>query len=291
MSEKHVNIEKSVINIGLEKPVSILHLSDTHFCAADEFDSPAVQGMAARRLKNAFRDTDGVDRIRQYWDESIAYAKENSLPVIHTGDLIDFLSHGNAVLAKQLLSNVDYFFAAGNHEFCHYVGRAREDLAYKMEQLFYIQPSINYNLLFASRVIGGINFISVDNGYYLVADWQRECLEREVAKGLPIVLIMHNPIHTDALYDVMMSEKKQPCAYLMGTPEEMMRSYAPDRYKQQLADEPTRRFIDYLSKTPLVRAVLTGHLHFNYHDMLPWGIPQYVTGGGFLGDAREITFI
>lgn len=291
MSFRAVNIEKSTVHIGLEKPVKILHLSDTHFCEADEHDSPAVQGMAARRLKNAFLDTDGVDRIRSYWDQSIAYAKENNLPVIHTGDLIDFLSHGNAVFAKELLKDVDYFFAAGNHEFCHYVGRAREDLAYKMEQLFYIQPSINHNLLFASRVIGGINFVSVDDSYYLVADWQRECLEREVEKGLPIVLIMHNPIHTDALYDVMLNELNFPCAYLMGTPEEMMRSYTPDRYAQQLADEPTRRFIDYLSKTPLIRAVLAGHLHFNYNDTLPWGIPQYVTGGGYLGDAREITFI
>ncbi len=291
MSFRSVNIEKSTIRIGLEKPVKILHLSDTHFCAADEHDSPAVQGMAARRLKGAFLDTDGADRIRSYWDQSVAYAKENNLPIIHTGDLIDFLSHGNAVLAKELLDDVDYFFAAGNHEFCHYVGRAREDLAYKMEQLFYIQPSINHNLLFASRVIGGINFVSVDDGYYLFADWQRECLEREVAKGLPIVLIIHNPLHTDALYDVMLNEKKQPCAYLTGTPEEMMRGYDAHRYKQQLADEPTRRFIDYVSKTPLIRAVLAGHLHFNYNDMLPWGIPQYVTGGGFLGDAREITFI
>ncbi len=291
MPEKRINIEKSVISIGLEQPVKVLHLSDTHFCAADEFDSESVQKMAARRLKGAFLDTDGADRIRQYWDQSVAYAKENNLPIIHTGDLIDFLSHGNAVLAKELLDDIDYFFAAGNHEFCHYVGRAREDLAYKMEQLFYIQPSINHNLLFASHVIGGINFVSVDDGYYLFADWQRESLEREVEKGLPIVLIMHNPIHTDALYDVMLNEKKQPCAYLTGTPEHMMRSYDPHRYKQQLADEPTRRFIDYVSKTPLIRAVLAGHLHFNYHDMLPWGIPQYVTGGGFLGDAREITFV
>ena len=285
-----MNLVKTTVRIGLDAPVRVLHLSDTHFCKADEFDSERVHGMAARRLKNAFLH-DGADRIQEYWDEAVAYAREKNLPILHTGDLIDFLSHGCGAFAKELLKDVECFFAMGNHELCHYVGEAREDFSYKMEQLPIAQPFFKDPLLFASRIIGGINFVALDNGYYLFTDWQRERLEYEVSKGLPVVLMMHNPIHTDELYSVMMNERKQPCAYLTGTPIEMMASYPADRLAQQRADDATWRFIDYIAHEPAIRAILAGHLHFNWEGDLPWGIRQYVTGGGFLGDAREIEFI
>ena len=70
-----------------------------------------------------------------------------------------------------------------------------------------------------------------------------------------------------------------------------MQCYPENRYNQQLADEPTRRFIEYISNEPAVKAILAGHLHFNWEGELPWGIMQYVTGGGFLGDAREIEIV
>jgi len=280
---------KTVISIGLKEPVRLLHLSDTHFCYADDRDETRVQELAARR-REAF-EGDDTGRIERHWAEAIAYAGENGMPILHTGDLMDFLSHGNVVRARAALDGVDCFFAAGNHEFCRYVGEAKEDLPYKMESLPMAQSAFSDPLLFASRVIGGVNFVAVDNGYYLFTDWQRERLEYEVGKGLPVVLMMHNPIHTDELYDVMMNERKQPCAYLTGTPNRMMACYPDHRYRQQLPDEATRRFIEYIAGEKSIRAVLAGHLHFNWEGKTAWGVPQIVTGGGFAGDAREITFI
>lgn len=285
-----MNLVKTTIRIGLPAPVRVLHLSDTHFCKADDHDPEHMHAHAASRLKGAFLHN-GEDRIQEYWDEAVAYAQANSMPILHTGDLIDFLTHGCGAHAQKMLENIDCFFAMGNHELCHQVGKAREDHSYKMEQLPVCQPFFKDPLLFASRVIGGVNFVAVDNGYYLFTDWQTERLKYEVSKGFPVILMMHNPIHTDALYDVMMNEKKQPCAYLVGTPTELMQCYPEHRYNQQLADAPTNRFIEYISHEPAIRAILAGHLHFNWEGELPWGIMQYVTGGGFLGDAREIEIL
>lgn len=284
-----MNLVKTVIHIGLPEPIRVMHLSDTHFCYSDEHDEPRVRAMADRRKSHFENGT--PDGMRKYWDEAVAYAHENHLPILHTGDLLDFLTHGNAVYAKDLLKDEDCFFCVGNHEFCHYVGEATEDLAYKMEQLPKIQPYFDDTLLFASRVIGGVNFVAVDDGYYLFTDWQRHRLEHEVSKGYPVILMLHNPIHTDALYSIMMNERNQPCAYLTGTPEEMMACYPEMRRNQQRADEPTKRFIDYVAHEPAIKAILAGHLHFNWEGELPWGIMQYVTGGGFLGDAREIEIV
>ena len=55
-------------------------------------------------------------------------------------------------------------------------------------------------------------------------------------------------------------------------------------------DDDTLRFIDYVNHEPAIRAILAGHLHFDFEDALPSDIPQIVTGGGFRDCAREITF-
>jgi len=70
-----------------------------------------------------------------------------------------------------------------------------------------------------------------------------------------------------------------------------MRGYDEYRFRQQVPDEPTLRFMDYIYSQPLIKAVIAGHLHQNYEGLLPSGIPQYVTGGGYQGYAREFLFI
>ena len=49
-------------------------------------------------------------------------------------------------------------------------------------------------------------------------------------------------------------------------------------------------FIDYVQSQPLIRAVLAGHLHYDFETRLSGGAVQLITGGGFRGCAREITF-
>ena len=139
--------------------------------------------------------------------------------------------------------------------------------------------------------MGGVNFVALDNGYYRFDADQLVRMKREIEKGLPIVLMMHNPLHTQQLYDEMMTNRKQPCAYLTGTPDALMTGYDEYRFRQQQADADTMAFIDYIYAQPLIRAVLAGHLHFNYETRLPSGIMQYVTGGGYCGDTREIEFV
>ena len=60
---------------------------------------------------------------------------------------------------------------------------------------------------------------------------------------------------------------------------------------QQRPDEPTLRMIDYIEHEPRIKAVLAGHLHFNYEGRLAGGQMQYITGGGYEGVAREVTIV
>ena len=281
-----MKLEKIRIEAGAARPFRALHLSDNHIAFADMRDGQRKVDLAQRR-RAAFNKGQGF--VEALLQEQLAYARSNGLPVLYTGDLIDFVSYQNLEYAKAALEGIDYFMAAGNHEYSLYVGEAFEDVPYKMRSYDLVQSYFRNNLLFDSRVMNGVNFVAVDDGYYRFDARQLEQLKAEAAKGLPIVLMLHNPLHTDALYASVMRD--EPCAYLTGTPEAMMDRYDDYRLRQQRPDAETLAFIDYVYGQPLIRAVLAGHLHRAWTGPLPSGVTQYVADGGYHDWAREIEFI
>ena len=198
--------------------------------------------------------------------------------------MIDFLSKGNFDFMDEYFADLDYIYAAGNHDFCHWVGRAKEDYAYKWEMMKQISPHVKSTIYFDSRVIDGVNFVTLDDSYYLISDGQTEMLRAEVAKGYPIVLAMHVPFYTKMFAEAIMQEN--PCAYLTGAPEELLASYPEDRRRQQTPDAATLRAIDYIKNEPLIKAIITGHVHRNLEDIFA-GKPQIATRGSYEGDVRE----
>ena len=168
--------------------------------------------------------------------------------------------------------------AAGNHEFSLYVGEAFEDAAYRNQSLARVQGAFTNDIRFASRLIGGVNFVAIDNSYYRIEREQLERLRREVKRGWPIVLTMHTPLYCEPLYTFMMNEKKRPCAFLMATPEPLMAAYPEYRLLQQQPDSVTLEAAATITSEPLIKALLTGHLHVDLDTMLTPSLPQFVTG-------------
>ena len=273
---KKLNIIQTRIPIGLEKPIRFLHVTDTHITRDDP---------SGRRRREEVFNVDYENCAEDYFLQAIDYAKKENIPVLHTGDMIDFLSKGNFDFMDQYFMDLDYMYAAGNHDFCHWVGRAREDYSYKWENIKAIAPHVKSNLYFDSHVIDGVNFVTLDDSYYLISDAQTEMLRAEAAKGYPIVLAMHVPLYTEAFARATMDNN--PCAYLTGAPEELLVGYPEDRRKQQTPDEATLRAIDYIKNEPLIKVLITGHVHRNLEDLFA-GKPQIATKGSYEGDVREI---
>ncbi len=274
-----LNITHLTLPVGATAPFKIIHLSDTHLTYADLRDGQRKVDLIDWRLPS-FPHAEAV------LAEAGALSRELNAPIFHTGDLIDFVSLANLEAVKALTDTHDVYMATGNHEFSLYVGEAKEDAAYRNQSLPAVQACFGNNIRMDSRVINGVNFVALDNGYYLFEPEQFEFLKGEVEKGLPIVLMMHTPLYEPALYEVMMG--RCPCAYLAGVPEEKMRGYPADRYEQQLADTVTLEMMEYIAKEPAIKAILTGHLHFNYEGTYAGRIPQIVTG---CTDARVIEFV
>ena len=280
-----MNIHPVTLKIGLKTPVKLLHISDTHFCLADGEDDPRRRALAVRREKEFGVPT---ARLLESWCELIRYGRERCDLIVHTGDLIDFVSHANLAMMKERLRDADIFFAVGGHEFIQDLdeliemgnrGIVGETLPYKMESIEKIRMCSPNALYFDSRVVGGVNLVTLDDSYYTVTRTQLDLLRREVAKGLPIVLCMHGPLHTRALYDEMMDGGRGGSAWLVGTPDELRRGYRPAHcFALQQPDETTFEFIEYVKREPAIKLLLTGHLHRFRVDELAPGKPRILTG-------------
>lgn len=273
---------KSTLQIGLENPIKILHVTDSHIALADERDNERKHALAKRL---------GAPEKEQHFHEHLAYAKENCDLMVHTGDLIDFTSQANFDFARKVLSEDKVFFIAGNHEFSQYVGEAYEDRAYKMNSFREMMPGLGAPLFFNSRMVGGVNFVGIDDSYHQFETWQITRLKKEIAKGLPIVLCLHAPLFEQSLYEYHI-ERNGPgeSSYLVGCDED----HLPDDEWRAIEIRPrgvTDEAVAFIKSQPRIKAVLAGHIHFSFVSDLAPGMPQFVTGSGYGGIAREITII
>lgn len=248
------------IRIGIEKPFTVLHASDTHISFADDRDDE-------RKLRLS------EDRTRRFGDAwgNLQYIKEKALSenrtVIYTGDLLDFVSELNIEKAKEFTDSVDVFMAAGNHEFSLYLGEAKEDADYRNKSLPKVQSAFRNNIRFSSREINGVLFIALDNSYYLIDEEQFTFLKNECEKGLPVILCMHTPLYTREIFDYSREYTPVP-AYLMSVPEELMMDYPADRFEQQKQDALTAEVYDYIVSCDAIKALLTGHIHKDYAGLI-----------------------
>lgn len=271
-----LKIEKNVIEIGLEKPLKILHMTDSHlpfYCDSDS-ENMIRQGKN-RNEKRSVRNL----------NELIKYGEKKCDLIVHTGDLIDYISKPCVEFAKEFLKRDKFLFVAGNHEYAKYDG-VKEDMAYRLNSLEEI-GGYPVNIFFNSHIIGGVNFVGIDDAYHQVEYEQLEMLKEEVKKGYPIILFVHAPLYEKELYKE---------SYKFWNGEICLLGSDTVAHPEVVGDigepsESTKAFYDYVVSEPQIKAVLAGHLHFSFESRLSGGTLQYVTNRGDEGNAREITII
>lgn len=275
-----MNLEKCTLHIGLEKPLKILHITDSHVALCDDRDNERKKALAKR--------FNSPDRERNL-EEQLDYGRENCDLIVHTGDLIDFTSHANFDFARKILAEEKVFFAAGNHEFSQYVGEAYEDFAYKMNSFREMQPGLGAPLFFNAKTVGGVNFVSIDNSYHQFEPWQLEKLKKEIEKGLPIILCLHVPLFEQSLYDHHISlTSPGSSTYLAGCDEDHL-PYDEWRAIEIRPRGVTTDTVAFIKSQPMIKAVLAGHVHFSFVSDIAPDRPQFVTGCGYAGIARELS--
>ncbi len=292
-----LNIRPLEIKVGATKPFKALHVSDSHMTRADESDGERKMKLAASRYRV-------FPLAEHYFDLQIRYAISKGLMMVHTGDMIDFVSERNHAFIRSQLRVGQWVASTGNHEYSLYVGEAKEDEAYKAQSREKLQKAYGdvCNVNFNSKVVNGVNFVSVDDVYYNFTREQLELFKREVKKGLPIVMLCHVPLYTPKHAAHALKSNGGRCAYVTGAPLELTSKYQQDpslpaseqwrnRSVQQFSDEPTLEFIAWLKEQPLLKAILCGHCHYFYEEEFSPTAKQYIVGAGYTGDCYEISFV
>ena len=266
-----MNILKNTIKIGLNKPVGLLHITDTHFPQYDPNDESVMN--ARKNIENQFCAL-------------VSYAKNNDLLLIHTGDFMTFCNEENCRMADKYLSGLDYCIAIGNHDFCHEGGNG--DAVENVDRnTAVIAPHFAQNLYFDTKIINGeLNIVTLNNAFFQIDSCQIELLKKESAKGFPIILCMHIPIFSPDHAKARMQLGN--CAHLLGVPDELLDIY-PAPYKFHKPNETTLQAIQYIKNETAIKAVIAGHTHMNYEEELEGHTLQFVTSCGSEGCARVIT--
>jgi 3',5'-cyclic AMP phosphodiesterase CpdA len=271
------------IDAGATKPFSILHISDTHLT-----DAYSHEDEKKLKLKAVRTQTFG-GRQEEALRDSLAWAKNNVDFILHTGDLIDWLSEANLDLVKKYYGGAAMFGAVGNHEFSRYMWLEKgEDgtEAYKARSAELLGKAFPFDIRFHSQVVNGVNFVTLDSVYGYVCPDQTERFRAEVKKGLPIILCVHVPFYTDGIW--------RACRKFWSRAGKTFESAAiPDAsgdYKKQQSDPTTRAFIAALKTESLLKGILAGHLHITVQERFSPTAMQYVVGGGFMFHAQEVTF-
>lgn len=277
--ESKVKILHTQIDIGIGRSFRVIHISDTHLTLVNENDNERKHALCQVRQK-------AFPLQRAVLETAKNISRKEGFPILCTGDLIDFVSDANLKAAEIFMKETNALFVAGNHEFSQYVGEAKEDAAYREQSLAKVEKAFGGDVRFVSRIINGVNFVGIDDGYYQFDGWQLNKLKDEIEKGYPVVLLLHVPLFEKALFDRVMyngqsSETGIPVcksADLVGVSEIFMKDYAPGRKEAQLPTEETMETVNYIENSGRIKALLTGHWHFDHVAKTTSDIPQIITG-------------
>ena len=156
---KNFKPTKLQINVGAKKPFRMLHISDSH-----------IATMSAKDLAKAddveFKWYEGRRRHFATWGEGLAaalvYSKVHNLPIIHTGDLADYLSDANCHIVKHEFEGLDCLYAVGNHEKAgtHRPGPREDQYAAARAKA---EPFFPNPFPVHSKIYNGVNFVAFDN--------------------------------------------------------------------------------------------------------------------------------
>lgn len=281
---ERLSLAYATVEIGLEKPFSVLHISDTHFTAAYPHESEKKQKLQEVRTQ-CFGG-----RQEEAMRDSLAWARDHVDYVLHTGDLIDWQSEANLDLVRKYLGD-GITGCMGNHEFSPdmWLSEPKQENteAYKDRSRAMLQKTFPFDISFNAQQINGVNFICLDNVYGTVTPQQVKLFRREVKRGLPIVLCMHVPFHTDQIWRACKRFWNKTLASSIDD-----KVYKPTGdYLAQKEDKTTREFISYLKQEPLLKAILAGHLHITVEEQFSPTARQYVVAGNFLLHGREVLFV
>lgn len=253
---------------GIQTQRRFLHLSDAHVAISSP-DSPEEEKAAALRGQRQWTPASGdAAGIPPY--QSMETHMKNAVScgadaVFLTGDGVD-LPYPSSISFIEKLSvqyPVELLYVFGNHESA---GKHDRPLYYpRFAPLMRNAPDAYV------RDYGEFLVVAIDDSSRVITPEQLDFLKRQLARSLPILLLLHIPIETESL-----APKVLPIwgpSFMIGVD----------------GDAPTTlEFCSVVRSSPQIAAIFAGHIHFAHTGEFSPNRMQYVAAPAFTGFARMV---
>ena len=274
-----MTVEKTHIKIsGLKNTYEFVHISDSHISTFTEDSNEAEIEFAKKHAVQW--SVPEIDQKDAFCD-AIKYADSiNANGLTVTGDCVDFIYKPNLDYVKEKFAamKTELLYVPGNHE--------TGDYDFKPSRNGLLEPFIsNYNdVMFGDpsfwvKDFGELLVIGIDDSARAVNESQLTRLKEQSKRGLPIILLMHIPLNTEAITPAVIAKWGEGglSHFTLG---------------HEKHDDITKEFCKFVkSEESNVQAVIAGHSHFpeNYHGEFAPGRFQHVAVPTFTGVINHYT--
>ena len=281
---------------GLKNSIVVLHLSDSHISVRDKKEESYWQysarmddayGSQSRHFRTGQKALP-VDHFRQLLET--AKARHVDLVAL-TGDIVNNPSRSSVQAVGQLLqeAGLRFLYVAGNHDW-HYEGMSgsQDSLRDTWARRSLLPLYAGRNPLCYAVQLEGLNFVAIDDSTYQVNEAQLAFYEREVARGLPTILLLHIPLWIGEAAEKHVSHCGDP---RWGWDTDLIYQIERrQRWSKAGNLKFTTDFVERVKTTPNLIAVLAGHTHRARADRLSASAVQYVAQAACDGGSRLVTF-
>lgn len=247
----NLKILETVLEIpGLERPVTLLHITDLHLEHIDDDDSELLHRLQVQ-YQGYFPHSDEI-----LGDIAGLLKREPPDAVVYTGDISGFPTRRNAQIIQDFLADrhPPYLFIFGNHERILTADDlpAEKQARYNELYRFAIQEDPDVQVM----ELAGVRLIGLDDSDNQISESQLEKLEGLFADGKPCILFFHVPMYQPEQVGPITEGWKAPL--MIGTPIDMISS--PD--SDLVPHESTKRFVRRMTEQDSpVQAIFAGHVH------------------------------
>ncbi|MEX0777180.1 MAG: metallophosphoesterase [Phycisphaeraceae bacterium] len=286
--------DRSRIDIeGLERPVRVFHVTDPHLCSIDQRDTPERYEKwkdSRERSGQQFATLLGKPADQPMYPDvtfarTMALASDPAIDLIAiTGDLMMFpaLASIDAAAAAIARAGRPTLYTSGNHDW--FFPRAGSGPTLRQQWMHVLEPFHRGRPDGDSLDIAGLRFLTIDNSTYAVTAEQLAFARRQLADGLPTIVLMHIPLSLPTLRQPVIDKWKDPIMLAdLDWPVERR-----GKWCAQPNTPETLAFADLLRTAPNLVAILCGHVHFAHADRINDHAVQYVGGPGYEGQWRQI---
>ena len=286
-----LKISEFTIDVGATAPFKAIHLTDSHINKIDNRDFDILSA----RFNKMVSKEDAIYRD-VYLMDAVHYAEtHDDMLVLHTGDILDMYSEAGLDYIAAIFKRLKNVFACvGNHEFLNVVGHGVPDDHTRSLLHDTVQSAFCNDIIFDSKLVNGVNFVSFDNVNYNVSQDIFDKMKKEVAKGYPIVIICHIPIYIPETIQSRLDERGGTYASVMGAPNYITDTYTGTetsgaKYEQR-ASSVTLQFTEYLRGQSCIKAILCGHNHKKHTEQFSPSCKQYTMAASYDANMDVITF-